>query len=356
MRSDAHPAHAASSSLAFVAAFAAVAHDGPQAFAASGRAHARRRGTLLAALPASRTRQGAAPVRRPRPRRLALHAAQPQRRRAEGARRAAAATRCMRCSSEALSAAGYRKVVNIIELELVLREIETFGLMRDPERYHLTIYGTPSRDRRVGLALRRPSPVAQLHARGRPHGGGRAELLRRQPGDGAEGAASGPARARRGGGRGARAARARSPTRSASEAVFDTRTFGDIVTRNADKVDPLKPVGIAAAQIDEQQRAQLVKLIEVYARNFEPGLADGAHGARARGRRRERSASAGPARPSAAGRTTTACRGRCSSSSTTARRTAATTSTRCGATSTATSAATCCASTTRTRRAPRHKH
>ena len=32
----------------------------------------------------------------------------------------------------ALSAAGYRKVVNIIELELVLREIETFGLMRDP--------------------------------------------------------------------------------------------------------------------------------------------------------------------------------------------------------------------------------
>ena len=33
---------------------------------------------------------------------------------------------------EALSATGYRKVVNIIELELVLREIETFGLMRDP--------------------------------------------------------------------------------------------------------------------------------------------------------------------------------------------------------------------------------
>ena len=35
-----------------------------------------------------RARQSAAPVRRPRPPRLALHAAQPQRRRAEGARRA----------------------------------------------------------------------------------------------------------------------------------------------------------------------------------------------------------------------------------------------------------------------------
>ena len=46
---------------------------------------------------------------------------------------------------QALSAAGYSKVVNIIELEIVLRELETFGLMRDPERYHLTIYGTPDR-------------------------------------------------------------------------------------------------------------------------------------------------------------------------------------------------------------------
>src|SRR4029077_7297054 len=51
---------------------------------------------------------------------------------------------------KALSAIGYRKVVNIIELELVLREMETFGSMRDPERYHLTIYGTPSKTRAWG--------------------------------------------------------------------------------------------------------------------------------------------------------------------------------------------------------------
>src|SRR5262245_32369879 len=42
---------------------------------------------------------------------------------------------------QALSAAGYRRVTNIIELELVLRELETFGMMRDPERYHVTFYG-----------------------------------------------------------------------------------------------------------------------------------------------------------------------------------------------------------------------
>ena len=37
----------------------------------------------------------------------------------------------------------------------------------------------------LGLALRGPSPVAQLHARRRQAGGRHAELLRRQPGDGA---------------------------------------------------------------------------------------------------------------------------------------------------------------------------
>ena len=58
------------------------------------------------------------------------------------------------------------------------------------------------------------------------------------------------------------------------DAVFDTRTFGDIVTGNKEKVEPLQPVGIAAAQLSEAQRAQLLKLIEVYARTFEPGLVE----------------------------------------------------------------------------------
>ena len=57
------------------------------------------------------------------------------------------------------------------------------------------------------------------------------------------------------------------------EAVFESRTYGEIVTGNADKVDPLKPAGIAGAKLDDKQRAQLMKLIEVYAGSFEPALA-----------------------------------------------------------------------------------
>jgi hypothetical protein len=172
----------------------------------------------------------------------------------------------------ALSASGYRKVVNIIELEIVLREIETFGWMRDPERYHLTVYGTPHAAKRWGwrfeghhlslnftlagdkLAVDAPSffganpAMVQkgekkgLRALGEEHDAGWA--LFESLGDAQRRAA-----------------------------LLDERTYGDIVTANRDKVDALPAGGIEAAKLDQKQRALLWRLIEVYAGNFEPGLA-----------------------------------------------------------------------------------
>ena len=172
----------------------------------------------------------------------------------------------------ALSASGYRKAVNIIELEIVLREIETLGWMRDPERYHLTVYGTPDAAKRWGwrfeghhlslnftlagdkLAVDTPSffganpatvPAGMkkgLRVLGAEHDAGWALLE-----------SLGEAQRR--------------------EAVFEARTFGDIVSTNRDKVEPLGAVGIPAAKLDERSRALLWKLIETYAASFEPGLA-----------------------------------------------------------------------------------
>lgn len=172
----------------------------------------------------------------------------------------------------ALSASGYRKVVNIIELELVLREIERFGWMRDPERYHLTVYGTPDRAQRWGwrfeghhlslnftlagdrLAVDAPSffganpatvaagPRKGLRALGEEHDAGWALL---------ESLSEAQRR----------------------EAVVSERTYGDIVTRNRDRVEPLAGAGIPAAKLDAKQRALLWRIVEVYAGSFEPGLA-----------------------------------------------------------------------------------
>ena len=173
----------------------------------------------------------------------------------QGARQAGSAKRCTRCCSTALSAAGYRKVVNIIELELVLREIETFGMMRDPERYHLTVYGTPDRAKRWGwrfeghhlslnftlagdkLAVDTPSffganPATVpkgakkgLRALGEEHDAGWALLE-----------SLGEAQRR--------------------EAVFDERTYGEIVTGNKDKVEPLDGRGHPGARSSTRSSAR----------------------------------------------------------------------------------------------------
>src|SRR5262245_55856678 len=53
----------------------------------------------------------------------------------------AAAHELMKAS---LSGAGYDKATNVIRLEGVLRRLETFGgLLRDPENYSVTLFGTP---------------------------------------------------------------------------------------------------------------------------------------------------------------------------------------------------------------------
>jgi hypothetical protein len=173
----------------------------------------------------------------------------------------------------ALSAAGYRKVVNIIELELVLREIETFGLMRDPEKYYLTFYGTPSSASRWGwrfeghhlslnftlagdrIAVDTPSFFGANPAtvQSGPKKGFRALADEHDAGWTVFDALSDAQR---------------------REAVISTRTYGDIVTSNRDRVDPLEAAGLPASKLDERQRASLWKIVETYAANFEAGLAE----------------------------------------------------------------------------------
>jgi len=172
----------------------------------------------------------------------------------------------------ALSEGGYLKAVNIIELELVLREIETFGLMRDPERYHLTVYGKPDAKAAWGwrfeghhLSLNFTLAGDRASADTPSFFGANPALVVKGPKKGLRVLAAEEDEAR--------SLLGMLDETQRKEATFESRSYGEIVTANADKVDPLKPVGIAAAKLDEKQRAQLMKLIEVYASSFEPALA-----------------------------------------------------------------------------------
>jgi hypothetical protein len=172
----------------------------------------------------------------------------------------------------ALSSAGYRKVVNIIELEIVLREIETIGWMRDPERYHVTIYGTPDRAQRWGWRFEGHHVSLNFTLAGE-------KLVVDTPSF----FGANPATVEKGSRKGLRALGEEHDAGWAvlesldetqrREAVLATRSYGDIVTGNKDSVARLEDAGISGARLNEKQRALLWKLVETYAGSFEPGLA-----------------------------------------------------------------------------------
>lgn len=173
---------------------------------------------------------------------------------------------------QALSASGHGKIVNIIELETVLREIEAFGWTRDPERYHVTIYGKPDRVTAWGWRFEGHHLSLNFTLAGNRLAADSPSFLGANPANVPRGTKQG-LRVLAAEEDEARALLAALTESQRAEAIFDTRTYGDIVTTNTGEVAPLADVGIAAAKLDDRQRNLLMRLIEVYANTFEAGLA-----------------------------------------------------------------------------------
>ena len=169
-----------------------------------------------------------------------------------------------------LSESGYAKVAGVIALEEVLREVE--GAWRDPHRYFLTLFGKPAADGPWGLRME--GHHLSLHF----------TLL-----DGAVVATTpmffgaNPAEVESGPRKGFRLFAAEEDAAlkllntldrgQRAQAVIAESSFGDIVSRNARELDPMKPEGLAARHLDEGQRAVLMQLVGAFARTLRPELA-----------------------------------------------------------------------------------
>jgi hypothetical protein len=183
----------------------------------------------------------------------------------------AAAHELMKAS---LSAAGYDKAVNVIRLEGVLRQLETFGgLMRDPDNYAVTVFGTPGPDAPWGWRLEGHhlslnftlvpgKPIAATPAflganpaavRGGAHAGLRALAHEEDGGRVLAQSMHAGQRARM---------------------LIGAQSLGDIVAGPSRGERLTTPVGVAAADLGPAQREQLVRLIEEYARNMRAEVAD----------------------------------------------------------------------------------
>jgi len=175
-----------------------------------------------------------------------------------------------------LSARGYLKVTSIIELEDILKAIETGGKMaRNKEEYWFSVFGTPTAKGRWGWRVE-----------------GHHVSLRFAVADGAVGnnistspmfLGSNPAEVRDGEKKGLRvladeedAARAllmALPANLQTQAIVNAVAPGDILTMNKNDITPLPEQGVAYGAMGSQQQALLTKLIEAYTSNMEADLA-----------------------------------------------------------------------------------
>ena len=183
----------------------------------------------------------------------------------------AAAHELMKAS---LSAAGYSKAVNVIRLEGVLRQLETFGgLTRDPDNYLVSVFGTPGAGAPWGWRLEghhlslnftlvpgkpvavtpaflganpaevRSGPLAGLRTLGREQDLGRALALAMDEGQ------------RR-------------------RMIIADQSLGDIVSGPGRTERLQSPAGVSSASLSAAQREQLLRLVAEYARTMRPDVAD----------------------------------------------------------------------------------
>src|SRR5262245_19351862 len=188
---------------------------------------------------------------------------------AAGAR--AAAHELMKAS---LSAAGYEKAVSVIELERELRRLETFGgLLRDPDNYAVTIFGTPSPAGSWGwrieghhLSLNFTSvpgkPVAVTPA-----------FMGANPAE----VPSGPRKGLRTLAREedlGRALAKSADARQRARMTIGERSLGDIVSGPGRAERLASPVGLALGEMSRDQVALALRLVEEDARNMRGALAE----------------------------------------------------------------------------------
>ena len=175
-----------------------------------------------------------------------------------------------------LSARGYNKVTSIIELEDILKAIETGGKMaRNKEEYLFSVFGTPAAKGRWGWRVE-----------------GHHVSLRFAVVDGAASSqvasspmflGSNPAEVQEGVKKGQRvladeedAARAlvlALPADLQKQAIVNPVAPGDILTMNKNDITPLPDQGVAYGAMGSQQQALFMKVIEAYTSNMETDIA-----------------------------------------------------------------------------------
>jgi hypothetical protein len=175
-----------------------------------------------------------------------------------------------------LSARGYLKVTSIIELEDILKAIETGGKMaRNKEEYLFSVFGTPAAKGRWGWRIE----GHHISIRFAVVDGAVANNVATSPmflGSNPADVKDGPKQGQRVLADEEDAGRAlvlALPADLQKQAIVNPVAPSDIVTMNKNDITPLPEQGVAYGAMGSQQQALLIKLIEAYTSNMEADLA-----------------------------------------------------------------------------------
>jgi hypothetical protein len=167
---------------------------------------------------------------------------------------------------------GYMKASTVMELETVLRELGGNPAMRDPELYFFSVFGTPSDGAPWGwrmeghhLSLNFTIVSGTMVATAPAFFGANPATVRSGSRQGLRPLGTEEDLARE-------LVRALNAEQRAV-AIIATEAPRDIITGNSVAAEPLSPVGIPVARLDERQAGMLVRVIEEYLARMTDDLA-----------------------------------------------------------------------------------
>lgn len=173
----------------------------------------------------------------------------------------------------AFSESGHTKAKGVISSELILWERAGESEYRNPENYFVTVFGKPSKTESWGLAIEGHHLSVNITV----VDGYEVFVTPSFFGSNPDVHDSGPFAGKR-----PLAAEADQALKLMSllneaqtaQATFSKKTLKEIITRSKPKVEPLKKVGLYAADMNEAQRQQLLVLIKEYLGRYRAPIAD----------------------------------------------------------------------------------
>lgn len=170
-----------------------------------------------------------------------------------------------------LSVQGYKKATSIMELENILREIEgrnSSDKYRDPLNYYITIFGTPSKEKPWAWRMEGHHLAINFSSVNNEIGSSTPTFWGSNPGTVPRGEEKGKEILKLETDLGFELCNSFTDEQK-KKAIVSDKAYPEIIMGNKIKAQLLEPIGLGYKEMNESQQKLLVRLLEVYIRNYQ---------------------------------------------------------------------------------------